>query len=386
MAHLARRQDVRPGGDEGDAARRVVVAALAVGVVVAQVLAVVGDVQHQGVPAQIEALQGVQDPPHPAVDEADAGGVVGPHGAQQVRPRLVVRPLEAVLGAVVVGVAGDLVRRAHRQAEGQVGRAVEGVPGRRRVERGVGLDEARPEEEGLVAPLADVLLQVLDRAPPGPGGGVLRLRQLAHLGDVVHLVARPVGLLDVPPAGGEQVGQELVVRRREGDLLGEPQAVQAVRLPHRGEVHLAHRLPVVAPLPQQRRQGGQVRPQAVAVVEDPAAVGQASGEDRRPGGDADRGLGVGPGEAHPLAAEPVEVGRAQRGRRAVRAGAGGAGGADGVRPLLVGHQQQNVGALAAPGPAPGPLTRRPRRPGARRPRPGRRAADPPGPACAGRGR
>ncbi len=214
----------------------------------------------------------------------------------------------------------------------------------------------------LAPPLPGPLLQVGHRALPRPGGGVQLLGELAHLREVVHLVAHAVGLLHVPPAGVEEVGQELVLRRRGRDLLGEPHPVQPVLLPHRREVHLADGLPVVAPPAQQGREGGQLGTQAVAVVEDAAAVGEASAEQRGPGGDADRGLGVGPREAHPLAAEAVEVRRAQ-GRRLLPlpcAGASltgadltGAGRADGVRPVLVGHQQQDVGpaGLAAGGAA-----------------------------------
>ncbi len=327
---------------------------LALQAVVAEVVAVVGEVQHRrGVPvAQVVHL--LQQAPDPLVHHAHLGRVEG-LGVLALGLGHVVRPAVGGVGQHLPPVAGvvpvDVIRRGVPRLVGVEG--VQPEEERRPVRRPGRLAVRILSGELRGAPGLVVLLQPGHPAAQGAGGEVVLLALPAGPISEVLPVGGPVAPQLLRGAAG--VGVQAGVAAEAVALLA-PVPLPAPEAPVEAHRHLVRGVAVVlrdvAGAGQGPGQAGDVRGQGRPA---PVGEGEAPGVQVVAVGHRGEGGGVGPLEDRPLGPEAVQVrgagpgagGGAELARQA-RAVAGAAVGPHVVRAQGVRHHHQQVG----PGPRP----------------------------------
>ncbi len=297
---------------------------------VAQHLAVVGSEQHQGVAQHPAGV--LEEAAELVVDEVDHPVVGGPGAAHLVLVEMDARGVGAQPSPGPAQVVGPVAHVGGRQVAVDVAVVVE--PGRRQGR--MGIDEGEVEEEGAARVAA---LEELHGPVDDPEGVHLLLGQV--MGAAHPAVGRhTVGHARVDLAASVEVAQPLhvlVVPAARG--VGQLHVVEAVAPAVRVQVQLADHLGLVAGPRQLPGQGGRRVPLDPAAEAD-GAVGRRrrARHEAAARRDAARALGVGVQEVGAGAGQGVEVRRLQRRR-------GDGVGGHAVAALLVGHHEEDVGAL-----------------------------------------
>jgi hypothetical protein len=237
----------------------------------------------------------------------------------------------------------------HRQR--QAGVAVP-VPGRRGVGR-VGLEVAAPQRPALVAVgleeanrlPGDVALDVALGGERGGAGVVVAVPHPHRVRPVRVGALQSRGVAAVAPRSGHARGGVAAGLRLEREVVGDVPAGGEAAVPVGAqEVHLAHRPGGQPGVGRQVAEGAPRGPGGAGVAGRPAGARVAPGEQALPGGDAERGGGIGPAEGGAPRRQGVQVRRLHPGVARPAPGRGA---------VLVGHQHQDVAHGVAPAPAGG---------------------------------
>ena len=365
-AHAAGRDLARPAGHEGHLEGLLVHEALVVPAVLAEEEALVRGVDDQRVLGQALGVQPVQQPAHALVDGSD-GAQVALEVALVLEVRVVALAVEA---KHLAGAAVDQAQAAQRGLVGRPGQLAHRHPGQQRLAdlaAALGLHQAEVQ-----------IGQVVGDAHLGRGGGrgavpvvVVEARGHLHVLGVVRVVLRVVlpGAVRRLVVAHQEEGARRIARVQPlqalvGDDVGDvaralhratglvEDGVEVVALPGHdrpvvearravrrplAQVPLADDGGLVAGRAQVLGDVGQAVVDAVVQRHDAVDVVVGAGQDGRAAGRADRVADVAVVQAHALGRDAVDV------RRAVDAVAVAA---DRARGVVVGHDEQDVRALA----------------------------------------